>query len=87
PRAKTIRKLANQIEQAYPASYFGTQTEDLSPMDWAQESYLLDKTVVYHIKPNAQPTATYIAKGQVIAEQRIALAGYRLANVLNQIFI
>jgi hypothetical protein len=86
PRAKSIRKLANQIEQSYPANYFGAQTQDLSPIDWAQESYALDKEYVYRIKPNTQPSAKYIAQGQPIVEQRIALAGYRLANLLNQIF-
>lgn len=87
PNAKTIRQLASKIEKAYPASYFGNQPQDLSPMDWAHESYVIDKQYVYQIKPNAHPSAKYIAQGQLIAEQRVALAGYRLANVLNQIFV
>lgn len=86
PKTKNIRKLASQIEKTYPESYFGSQVQDLSPYDWAQESYAIDKKYVYRIKPNTQPSAKYIEQGQPIAEQRVALAGYRLANLLNQIF-
>lgn len=55
--------------------------------DWAAESYALAKSSVYvdPIGPGLGPftvTAAYTANAQQIAEQRVALAGARLANLL-----
>jgi hypothetical protein len=35
---------------------------------------------------NTAPTDEYNAKARAIARQRLALAGYRLAQMLNQLF-
>lgn len=80
-----VTQLAKQIEVKYPESYFGPQAHDLNPYDWAHESYTIAKTFVYTIPFNSTPTPQYVAQGQQIVQQRLALAGYRLANVLNQI--
>jgi hypothetical protein len=55
--------------------------------EWVEESFQIGRTQVYKgIKPNDVPDAAYIEKTQQISAERIGLAGYRLAAVLNQIF-
>lgn len=81
-----IKSLAATIEKAYPEVIFGKKITDLNPVDWAQESMQLAQSVVYTIPENTAPTSQYIAKAQKTAEKQAALAGYRLAAMLNQIF-
>lgn len=78
--------LAAKIQQDYPLNYFGNQATDINPVDWAQQSFVLAKNFAYNIPENGVPSADYNNQGQKIVEQQIALAGYRLANLLNQIF-
>ena len=84
--AAKVRALADNIQHAYPESYFAGKTEDLQPQDWANESYQIGKRVAYQLPRRGRPTAEYIANGQKIVQQRLALAGYRLANLLNQLY-
>ena len=56
---------------------------DLNPEHWALESFELDKTVVYKLKDGSKPSDDYVNKAQEVSGKRIALAGYRLANLLN----
>jgi hypothetical protein len=84
-RQKRIQKYADEIRSAYPP----TQQQDWKggdPGHWVEESYDLAKTVAY-TTPEGQPlTHAYTIKVQSIVRQRIALAGYRLAELLNEIF-
>lgn len=80
-----VKKLANQITISYPVSYFGNKANDLNPGDWSKESYQLAIDVAYKTPENSAPSPDYITTGQKIAAQQIALAGYRLANLLNKI--
>lgn len=84
-KSRQVNCLAQQIETAYPSSYFAGKDHDLNPKDWVQESYNLDKSFVYSTPENAKPSQNYITQGQKIVEQRLALAGYRLANELNML--
>lgn len=80
-----VKKLAQQITISYPASYFGDKVNDLNPNDWANESYQLAIKNAYKIPENTVPSQDYVTSGQQVAAQQIALAGYRLANLLNKI--
>jgi hypothetical protein len=54
---------------------------------WANESFILAKTVVYPGTSNGmEPSAAYRAKGVKVARQRAAWGGYRLAALLNSIW-
>lgn len=54
---------------------------------WADESHALARSAVYAgITTNKAPSARYIQRGSHIARERIALAGYRLAALLNAIW-
>jgi hypothetical protein len=64
----------------------------LDPKDWIAESFELDKSTVYTFgletgtkeRPLIMPPG-YEEKAKSVARQRVALAGYRLAAVLNRL--
>lgn len=76
-----IMTMAANIEKRWPCK----PGLDNKPMHWAQESHDLAVKYVYTLKNNAIPTAQYQRNAQRITEQRLALAGCRLAAMLNQI--
>jgi hypothetical protein len=76
---------ARQIVAANPADATA-EAQELDPRKWAGESNELARAVVYTLPENSTPTPAYEAKAQVLARRRIALAGYRLSNLLNSIF-
>lgn len=100
PRA--IRLLATQIETAYPKETFAGELKITDPKGWALESFAYAKEVVYEkgeIKatnaatlkadkktPVPELSPAYVAAARELAQRRIALAGYRLARDLNEIF-
>lgn len=95
-----VRKSADRIEAAHPKSQLKNQIADLSPLDWAKESFALAKSVAYmngnlpHVSrdeglsdPESVPAlpAGYAQKALATADVRVALAGYRLAAVLTDL--
>ncbi len=84
-KSNQIDCLSHQIESEYPPSYFGAKTHDLNVQHWTIESFNLAKSFVYTMPENSVPTPSYIAHGQQIVAQQLALAGYRLANLLNSL--
>lgn len=79
-----MQQLASQVEAAHPFSSL-PQARNLDPMTWAKESFQEDVKFVYSLPEGSKPTDTYMAEGQKICKLRLALAGYRLAEVLNKI--
>ena len=54
---------------------------------WAVESFGLAKTVAYAgITPGQTPSVDYLAKSRLVVTQQLALAGYRLADLLNELY-
>ena len=73
-------RMAHLIEQAQPRV---TPPADVS--GWAQEGLRLAQTVVYAgVSRGGAPSAAYEAAALTVSQQRIALAGYRLAALLNE---
>tara|TARA_B100000989_G_C19533134_1_gene471559 strand:+ start:2859 stop:3743 length:885 start_codon:yes stop_codon:yes gene_type:complete len=81
-----VYQLARQLEKEYPRADFSEAAIQAPPKDWAAESYQLDKDFVYTAKANTTPSEAYRKQAQTIVQQRAALAGYRLAYQLNQLF-
>ncbi len=79
-----IDALATKLTTEYPAKSF-KKVGDLNPDDWAKESFELSKTVVYDLQEGTTPSDAYVQKAQEVSGHRIALAGYRLARLLNQL--
>lgn len=76
--------IAASITARYPKNSFdATQLNDLKPEDWAKEGMQNAKQYVYTTPENQVVSNEYIDAGKHISEQEIALAGYRLAALLN----
>lgn len=85
-KPRNFRKKAQKIERQYPLSYFGSKAEIINPQMWCNESYALATEFAYKTPEEKEVTESYLNKGQQISAQQIALAGYRLAYLLNTIF-
>ncbi|HEV2859686.1 MAG TPA: S1/P1 nuclease [Pyrinomonadaceae bacterium] len=82
-----LRTLADEIMRAHPADA-DQAWKDVEPLHWIEESNTLARNVVYkNIAENAAPSAAYTEEAQKLVRRRIALAGYRLAEVLNRLFV
>jgi len=96
----TIRKDADRIEGAHPAAEFKDRVTDMSVVDWAKESFEIAKSAVYQngalphatkaqwaSDPDSVPAFSrgYAEQALATADGQVALAGYRLAALLEQI--
>lgn len=79
--------LAEEVMKAYPLESNAAAANDLEPLHWVEESNALGRAVVYkNIKEGDTPSKAYTDEAQRVARMRLALAGYRLAGVLNKMF-
>jgi hypothetical protein len=80
----TLSNKVALIEADYPyAPNSGTIPD---PMDWASEGFGLARTVSYvGITQNTTPSTSYLNTAQATTEQRMALGGHRLADLLDTI--
>ena len=83
---KRFLRFVSKIEAKHTVHSLATEANNLEEADWARESVLLAKKYAYHIHKNVVPSEDYIHTGRRIALRQIALAGYRLANLLNDEF-
>ena len=76
------------IEAAFPYDY-GTNLGTVpDPMTWATESWNLARTNAYvNITRSADPSTTYLNTTMATTEQRMAVGGHRLADLLNTLFM
>jgi hypothetical protein len=82
-----ILTLAQSVMKEYPADSM-PESKNLDPHDWALESYALAVSVTYkNITEGSAPSPAYTEEAQKVARKRLALAGYRLAGVLNTLFV
>jgi len=58
----------------------------LDPVQWASESYRLALSNAYAIPNDGELGQDYFERNIPVVEQRLAMAGVRLAAVLNAIF-
>jgi len=82
-----ILSLAEAAMKEFPADSM-PEWKDLDPHTWVVESNTLAREVVYkNISENAEPSKAYTEAAQKLIRKRLALAGYRLAGVLNALFV
>lgn len=86
-RAADVDQWAVRIEQRAPMTGFATADLDAGVDVWARESVEIAEHVLYPptLAEHAPPGDAYRRVADATAEQRIALAGYRLAAVLNKL--
>jgi hypothetical protein len=78
---QTISTLAGQIMTDYPKPT-NISTDEKG---WIKESFGF-RNSVYSIQPMTTVPETYVSNARKLARQRVAIAGYRLAAVLNERF-
>jgi hypothetical protein len=82
-----IRTFAEEVMKDNPAEGIA-EVSDLDPHTWVVESNTLAREVVYkNIVEGETPSKAYTDAAQKLSRKRLAIAGYRLAGVLNALFI
>ncbi len=81
---ENIAYLAKAITTEYPDTSFA-KINDLKPNDWADEGVIIAKEHVYNITENTNVSNAYIVDGRKTTTKQTALAGYRLAALLNNL--
>ena len=73
----------NEITSAFPRSSVEQRVKILDERKWAQESFDLSKNVVYSgINSGDTPSKEYIERGRKAINEQLAVAGYRLADIM-----
>jgi hypothetical protein len=80
-----IEDLAAKITVEYPENTL-PEKNNTCPDKWAEESFLFGKEAHNGIEINTKPSDEYLEKSRKVACKRLALAGYRLAIILNECF-
>ena len=82
-----ILSLAEAAMKEFPAESM-PEWQDLDPHTWVVESNTLSRQIVYkNIKEGETPSKAYTDEAQRLSRKRMALAGYRMAGVLNALFV
>lgn len=77
----------DKIVTDFPSHSF-VQKKEGTFDDWAEESHQLAIEFAYqNVCPGNKPSKEYTALARMIAYSQIALAGYRLADLLNEVFV
>lgn len=92
PGDGVVASEAAKIVADFPREKFGAWLAQKSAVQWARESHFIGCT--YGYPPNIEPNDSevvplspeFVAKSRAVAVERIALAGYRLADSLNELF-
>ena len=74
---------ARALVATVPRSSLPNEAET-NPDKWAEESFAAAKAQVYATPEGAVPSADYIERSRTLVARRLALAGYRLADLLNR---
>ena len=81
-----LAQYAANIMQEFPRSQFAQKLTQLDPQAWAAESHQLARTVAHQgIQENTTPSNAYQTKTRKLSRERIALAGYRLAQIVDRV--
>ncbi len=82
-----ILALAQEVTKQFPDTSV-PEWKNLDPHEWVVESNTLARQVAYrNIAEGSAPSQAYTEAAQQLSRKRLALAGYRLAGVLNALFV
>jgi len=86
--ADYIDPMAHDIMKKYPLGKMQARLALNDPEQWKRESFEIASTRIYtpDLKRNEMPSQSYKKTAMKIAEERLALAGYRMGELFNQIF-
>lgn len=82
-----LNSTARDVMNAYPISAFTEELKRYSAKAWATESYEFAANFVYSAPEYPAPLSdSYVRQAMDICRRQVALAGYRLAQVLQSVF-
>ena len=82
-----IRAWADEVMKAHPFESM-PEAKDIEPLRWIEESNRIAREFAYaKVAEGGTPSVEYVEEARRISERRIALAGYRMAEVLNMLFV
>lgn len=74
---------ADKIKAEYPRNKVASRVKILDEREWAKESNKIAKEAVYaDIEPRTIPSDEYIERGRKVVNEQLAVAGYRLADLM-----
>jgi hypothetical protein len=81
-----VERIARTFERRFPASSMRPRLAAGRYEDWVRDGYATSKTQVYQgVEPGREPSRRYRRRAFRTVEPRIALAGYRLAEMLDRL--
>ncbi|HWS52815.1 MAG TPA: S1/P1 nuclease, partial [Pyrinomonadaceae bacterium] len=81
-----LRALAEALMKEHPAESLPA-AKDLEPLHWVEESNQLGRRAYAGVRENETPSRAYTEEARRVVRLRIALGGYRLAGLLNTLFV
>lgn len=85
--SESLRQLAQEWRLKYPRTQFPELTKVSGAEAWAEESHQLAIEYAYKgVTPKQAPSQDYLERAKEVAIRRLVLAGYRLADLLNEAF-
>jgi len=79
---RSLRSLAERIQKEHPR-YRLKAVSQRDPSNWSTDAAAIARRFVYLLPEKKVPSAAYLNQGRAIARKQVALAGYRLADLLN----
>jgi hypothetical protein len=95
PKSAVLKKIeeeAAKLEREFPKEKVQTLVEKMDHREWARESHRIGGTKAYPFQerpPETQVvtiTPEFASQSRAIAAERVAVAGYRLARLLDELF-
>jgi hypothetical protein len=80
-----IAEIAKEAMHQNPSSALSKQREEKDPDAWALEGLAFCKSHLYDLKENEEPSAEYLAMVRKESLRFVALAGYRLSDLLTEL--
>jgi hypothetical protein len=80
-----VERVTRIVERDHPEADFADRLKPGRYEDWVQEGLKTSQTAVYQgVERGKTPSRQYLQKAAGIAEPAVALAGYRLAEILDR---
>ena len=78
-----LGQYADQVTAQFPRNAVAQRVKILDERVWAKESNQIAQDAVYaDITPDSTPSAEYIERGRKVVNEQLAVAGYRLADLI-----
>lgn len=82
-----IGDIVTNLTQQFSREQTKERVQNMNFKSWAEESYGISRDHVYAgINPGEQPSKEYIDSNRAVINEQLAVGGYRLADLLRQVY-